>query len=453
MTVDTILYNAKVLAEGGLLEAGVAVDDGKIVDVAKAPNLPAASKRIDLKRGLLLPGLIDPHVHLRGQLQAYEEDFYTGTAAAAVGGITFVLDMPNNQPVTMDAASLSERMKSAGVDAVVNVGFFAAFPEDPEEMDRIVDLGAIGFKLFLTTPIGGLDIDDDGALLHAFSRARRLGVPVAVHAEDRQMIASLAEAEQERGHEGVEAYLKAHTPEVETRAVNRIIRIARNSGAHVHFCHVSSKGATTLIKDAKKAGLPVTCEVTPHHLLLTCGVLKQKGTIMLVDPPVRNQLEVDGLWVAVKSGIVSALASDHAPHLLEEKRAKSIWDVKPGFPGLETLLPLMLTEVNASRLSISELAKLTAEEPARTFHLRNEGYLKEGYNANMTVVDMHKEGRIRAEAFYSKAKYSPFDGWKVKGLPQKTFVNGQLVSEDGVLVVERGAGRVFCGKRVDINSA
>jgi len=441
--VDTVLYNAKAFISGELLKAGVAIDGSKIVKVAKESNLPPASNRIDLHGCVMLPGLIDVHVHLRGQLQAYEENFATGTAAAVVGGIASVLDMPNNKPVTMNSTSLRKRMRAAERDIVANVGFFSAFPESLEEIDRLVEGGAVGFKLYLTKQIGGLDIDDDEALVHAFERAGKLGAPVAVHAEDKGMIETLSKAEQKLGHKNVEAYLTAHAPEVEAEAVERILRIVLKSRVQIHFCHVSSEKAITLINNARKAGLRVSCEVTPHHLLLTSEDLKRNGAMMLTDPPVRQRSIVKLLWDALKRGRVDIIASDHAPHLLAEKEAESIWDVKPGIPGLETLLPLLLTKVNEGQLSLAELIRLTAENPAKAFHLHRDGFLKEGYNANITVVDMHRHGKIEANAFHSKSKYSPFEGWSVKGLPSKTFVNGKLVMNEGELVADRGAGRII----------
>jgi dihydroorotase (multifunctional complex type) len=443
LVVDTVLHNAKALIGGELLKAGVAIDGSKIVKIAKEPNLPPASNKIDLHGCVMLPGLIDVHVHLRGQLQAYEEDFATGTAAAVVGGITSVLDMPNNKPVTMTATSLRKRMRAAERDIVANVGFFSAFPERLGEIDRLVEGGALGFKLFLTKQIGGLDIDDDEALLHAFERAGKLGVPVAVHAEDKGMIETLSEAEQKLGHKNVEAYLNAHTPEVEGKAVERILRIVLKSGVQIHFCHVSSEKAIILIDSARKSGLRVSCEVTPHHLLLTSEDLKQKGALMLTDPPVRQRSTVNVLWDALKRGRVDVLASDHAPHILADKEAESVWDVKPGVPGLETFLPILLTKVNEGQLSLAELIRLTAENPARIFHLHGDGFLKEGYNANVTVIDMHRQGKIDVNAFHSKSKYSPFEGWSVRGFPSKTFVNGKLVMNEGELVAERGAGRIM----------
>jgi dihydroorotase (multifunctional complex type) len=443
LTVDTVLYNAKVYTSGKIVDAGLAVDDGKIVKVAKTPNLPSASEKIDLNGYLALPGLIDVHVHLRGQLQAYEEDFSSGTAAAVAGGITSVLDMPNNEPVTMDSASLRERMRVAERSIVANVGFFSAFPESLDEIGRVVDEGAMAFKLYLTAQIGGVDVDDDGAVLQAFSKVSETKVPVAVHAEDKKTVETIREAERRLGHKDVEAYLKAHTPEVEAKAVERILKVASQSHVQIHFCHISSKKAVTLIQNARKNGRRVSCEITPHHLLLTSEDLKRRGTLLLTAPPVRSRNIVDALWSAVKNGQIDILASDHAPHLIEEKKEESIWDVKPGIPGLETLLPLLLTKVNEGRLSVKDLVRLTAEKPAEVFGLRGYGFLKEGYTANITVVDLHREGKIDASKFYSKAKYSPFDGWRVKGVPVKTFVNGRLVMSEGEVVGEAGVGSVL----------
>ncbi len=425
------------------MEAGIAVDDGRIVKVAKETNLPYASNKLDLKGCLVLPGLIDVHVHLRGQLQSYEEDFFTGTAAAVAGGITSVLDMPNNEPVTMDSASLRERMRVARSGIVANVGFYSAFPESLDEIEKIVTEGAMAFKLYLTAQIGGLDINDDDALLHAFKKVCLLGVPVAVHAEDRETVETVSKTKKKLGHRNSDAYLKTHTPEVETKAVRRILQIARKSNAQIHFCHVSSQDSITIIHEARKTGQKVSCEVTPHHLLSTSRDLKQQGTILLTDPPVRNRNVVKELWRGVKNAQIDIVASDHAPHLITEKRANSVWDVKPGIPGLETLLPLLLTKVNEGLITVGDFVRLTAESPAEIFHLNGDGFLRRGCNANITVVDMHRQGKIEASKFYSKAKYSPFDGWRVRGMPVKTFVNGLLVMEEGEVVAEAGSGRIL----------
>ncbi|TET55775.1 dihydroorotase [Candidatus Bathyarchaeota archaeon] len=443
MPVDTVLYNAKLYVEGRILEGGLAVDNGKIVRIAKEANLPSATRRVDLRRLLVLPGIIDAHVHLRDQLRSPDEDFYTGTSAAVAGGITTVLDMPNNIPVTMSAASLRKRMQLAEPSILADVGFFSAFPENIEAIDEVVKEGAIAFKLYLTEQIGGLNIDDDKLLSQAFKKAGELDVPVAVHAEDRRMVEDAVEAERKQGKNDVKAYLRAHSPEVEAEAVGRILGVAYDSNAHIHFCHISSKKSIILIHNARNKGLRVSCEATPHHLLLSNEKLRKLGTLALTDPPFRNDNIRNELWDAVKEAKIDIVASDHAPHLMAHKVALSVWNMKPGVPGLETMLSLLLTKVNEGQLTLGEVVRLTAEKPAEIFQLRGRGFLKEGYIANLTVVDMHQQSRVDPSQFYSKAKYSPFEGWSLKGLPVRTFINGCQVMKEGEIVADYGTGRIL----------
>lgn len=443
MPVDFALLNSKVYVNGEIVKAGIAIDDGKIFRIAKEPNLPKASKKSDLKGFLVLPGQIDCHVHLRDQQLAYKEDFFTGTSAAAAGGITLVLDMPNNRPVTMDTQSLRKRMKLAEKRAMVNIGFYSAFPEDPKEISAIVKEGAVAFKIFLSQKIGGVNIDDDTALLQVFKIAERSGIPVAVHAEDREMLEStLKEMQQDRCND-VNAYVKVHSPESGVKAIERVARIIEKSFSYVHFCHISSAAELHALTKAREKGLPITCEVTPHNLLLTFNHLKRYGNLALTNPPLRTKKDVKALWNAFQQGFIDIVASDHAPHTIEEKKVESVWDAKSGIPGLETMLPLMLTQVNKGQLKIADLVRVTSEKPAQIFHLKDRGSISEGNWADLTVVDLNQEYKIDSSKFYSKAKYSPFDGYKVKGKPIKTFVNGQLVFDEGDIVAKPGIGRVI----------
>lgn len=443
MPVDLALLNSKVYVKGEIVEAGIAIDEGKIFKIAKEANLPAAANKVNIKGCLILPGLIDCHVHLRNQQLAYKEDFFTGTSAAAAGGITSVLDMPNNTPITMDVQSLRERMKLAEKQTVVNVGFFSAFPENLNEISAIVKEGAVAFKIFLSQKIGGVDIDDDTALLQAFKMAEKSGVPVAVHAEDRGTLENTLKEMRQNGCDDVNAYVKVHSPEAGVKAVKHVIRLIEKSFSHVHFCHVSSTAELTVIVEAKEKGLPVTCEVTPHNLFLAFNYLKRYGNLALTNPPLRTKKDVEALWSAFKRGLIDIVASDHAPHTIEEKKVESVWDAKSGIPGLETMLPLMLTQVNKGKVKIADLVKACSEKPSQIFHLKNRGSIAEGNLADLVVVDFNKEYTFDSSKFYSKAKYSPFDGYKVKGKPIKTFVNGQLVFDDGSIVAKAGIGQVI----------
>jgi dihydroorotase len=445
LPVDTVLYNSKIFIHGNLVEAGIAIDEGKIVKIGKESNLPSASEKVNLKGYLVLPGLIDLHVHLRDQRLAYKEDFFTGTAAAAAGGVTFVVDMPNNKPVTMDSSSLKERMKLAEKRVLVNVGFNSAFPHRLEEIADVVKAGAVGFKVYLSNRVGGIDVEDDEMLVAAFRKAAAKGVPVAVHAEDREIVEDRRREMKTAGLKDAEAYVRSHPPEAEVKSIQRIVPLVSESGVHVHFCHLSSAMGLDAVVRAKNAGLPVTCEVTPHNLFLSSAVYGRCGFFALTDPPLRGQEDVSALWSGLKGGYVDVVASDHAPHSFEEKDVDSVWEAKSGVPGLETTLPLLLTEVNDGRLSLAELVRVTAEVPAKIFHLGERGFLGEGYWADLVVVDMKRQYKIDSSHFFSKARYSPFDGVGVKGKAVKTFVNGCLVFDEGEIIAEGGVGKVVGG--------
>jgi dihydroorotase len=447
MPVELILHNAKLYVKGQIMEAGLAIENGKIVKIAKETQLPQASKKINLHGHLVLPGLIDAHVHLRDQKLAYKEDFYTGTTAAAAGGVTLVIDMPNNEPITMDSAALKKRMKLAENRIVCNVAFFSAFPKNLAKISEIVELGAVAFKLYLIRQIGGINIDNDEALLEAFKEAKENNALVAVHAEDKAYVETIQKSLKRKGQRDIDAFLEAHSVFAEKIAVERVLRLVEKTRAHVHFCHVSSKEGLEIIVKAKEAGFPITCEVTPHHLFLSANYLKKHGLKFLTDPPLREEKDVEALWNALKLGQIDIIASDHAPHTIEEKNADSVWDVKTGVAGLETTLPLLLTSVNEGKLSLQEMIRLTAEKPAEIFRLKGRGRLEEESYADLVVVDMHKEHVIDASKFHSKAKFSPFDGWKVRGEPLKTFVNGELVMDEGEIVAEPGTGKVVFASR------
>ncbi len=443
MIADLILSNAKAYINNKIVDCSLAINQGKIFKIAKEANMPKAETKIDLKNLLVLPGLIDVHVHLRDERKAYKEDFYSGTAAAAAGGITTVLDMPNNKPVTMSVEALRNRMKIAERKILVNVGFYSEFPKNMKETKEIIREGAVAFKLFMAEQIGGLNIDNDHALLEAFKIVSRLKVPVAVHAEDKTALKKVKNELNRDNCNDVEAFLKAHSENVEVTAVKRLLKIAKQTNVHVYFCHISTENGLKAIIDGKKSGMKITCETTPHHLFLSVDDLRRIGTLAITMPPIRENHHTAALWDGIKNSWIDILASDHAPHTLGEKKAESVWDVKVGVPGLETTLPLLLTEVKNGRLLITDVVRLMSKNPAEVFGLKGRGFLKEGNNADLIVVDLDVKHKIDASKFHSKAKYSPFDGLSVEGKPVKTFVGGQLIMDDGEVVAEAGSGEII----------
>ena len=443
MIVDSVLTSANAYLDCGIVNCSIAIENGEIFKIGNETQMPKADEKINLRNLLVLPGLIDVHVHLRDEGKAYKETFQTGTAAAAAGGITTVLDMPNNDPVTMNTERLRNRMRLAKNSIFVNVGFYSEFPNNRNEIRDLIIEGAKGFKLFMASQIGGLNIDNDMDLREAFEKAGELGVIVAVHAEDKNLLAMNQEKMKQAHLQDPNAFLKAHSEQVELKAILRLLKICEKLKVHLHFCHLTSQKGLNAVIDAKKSGKQVTCEVTPNHLLLSKADLNRYGSLLIMMPPVRTQNQVDALWTGIKDGWVDVLGSDHAPHTLIEKTASNVWDVKVGVPGLETTLPLMLTMVKRNRLPLSCLVQLLSEKPAAIFNIKSRGSINNGKKADLTVVDLKEKFRIDSSKFHSKARYSPFDGWEVQGRPKKTFVNGLLVMDEQEIIVKPGSAEIL----------
>jgi len=432
--------------KGEIVDCCFALAEGKILKIGKEPNMPSADEKTSLSNMLVLPGVVDAHVHLRDEENAYKETFVTGTAAAAAGGVTTVLDMPNNFPVTMSRDTLRNRMRIARSRILVNVGFQSAFPRSIDEMNAIVDEGAVGFKLYMAEQIGGLEIDNDEALKDGFKRAGELGVPVSVHAEDHLSLKKAVENFKLNHKDNINAFLKAHAESVEQYAVERLLYLASQiEKSRIHLCHLSTEKALAFVADAKRSGRAVTCEATPHHLTLNNSDFSRFGAMALTVPPLRTKENVDSLWKAITVGTVDTIGSDHAPHTLEEKKAASIWDVKAGLPGLETTLPLILTAVHKGKLTMSRAIELLSEKPAEIFCLKGKGKLEQGSAADLAVVDFNLSYQIDASKFKSKAKFSPFDKWGVQGKLLKTYVGGLLVMDNGEIVTRPGSGSIVRG--------
>ncbi len=447
MIVDSVLLNAKAYLKGQIVDCNIAIEEGKIQKIGRETHMHQADIKTDLHGLLVLPGLIDEHVHLRDEGRSYKEDFTSGTSAAAAGGFTTVLDMSNNDPVTMSAKTLRNRIQIAKRQLFVNVGFYSEFPKTLPEIKEIVGEGAVAFKFFMGNQTGGVNIDDDAAITDALKAAAEQKTLVAVHAEDHAMVAACESKLKKNQKVATADYLRAHTEQVELRAIQRLLKASEDTDVRLHFCHITSKEGLAAISEAKKAYRKVTCEVTPNHLMLSSGELLRMGPMLLIAPPLRDHTHIDALWKGIEDGSVDTIGSDHAPHAIEEKSAASIWDVKVGVPGLETTLPLMLTMVRKGKLTINQVVVLLAEKPAEIFSLGDRAYLEAGKTADLTIVDYNRQFKIDASKFKSKAKFSPYNGWDLYGKVANTIVNGEVVYEDAQIVAKGGVGSLVGGGR------
>ncbi len=322
MIVDSVLLNAKAYFKGEIVDCAISMEDGKIAKVGRETHMPKADQKTDLHNLLVLPGLIDEHVHLRDEGKANKEDFMSGTSAAAAGGFTTVLDMPNNMPVTMSAKTLSNRIELAQRRIFVNVGFYSELPKTLPEIKAIAEKGSVGFKLFMDTQMGGVNVDDDAALKEALQAIGDTGLPLAVHAEDHAAVA--ARAEQYKAAQKITAadYLRVHNEAAEVKAIKRVLELSKKIDVHLHFLHISTAKSLEVITEAKKADASITCEVTPNHLMLTNNRIAVYGGLAIVAPPLRDRTNVESLWQGIHDGIIDTLGSDHAPHVIRGEDCK-----------------------------------------------------------------------------------------------------------------------------------
>ena len=406
---DLVLKNLKLLDYSS--EVSIAIEDGKIAKISKSTI--DGEKVIDLKGQLVLPGLIDPHVHFRDPGLTYKEDFKTGSMAAAHGGFTFVMDMPNTVPKTNTYKAFKEKMEMANDKSVVNFGLHAGY-STLDEMEKILELNPMSFKVFM-------DLETDEELDKIFKDISDLSKKsiVTVHCEKRDIVLESTKNLSEET-EAI-AYSYGRPAESEDESVAQAIALAKKYGNDLHICHLSTKNAMDLAISNN-----VTFEFTPHHLLYDNTAFNNFGTLIKTNPPLREK----GKNITISDlNENSIIGTDHAPHSLEEK-TKGVWDSSPGIPSLETVLSLLLTEVNRSNLDLNLIPKIFSENAAKRFNLTNKGFIKEGFDADIVIVDLNKEGVFDIDKFYTKAEYSPFDGLSYKGKATMTFVGGELIMEN-----------------------
>jgi dihydroorotase len=437
MAIDLIIRNGKIVTPQSIHEGDdIAVEKGKIFAIDRKGSFPEVKEVIDATGKYVLPGIIDVHVHFREPGATYKEDFETGTMAAAAGGVTTIFDMPNNKPFISTVEAFKQKLEMIKKKAYVDYGLVAAIVSDSiPEIPKLAEEGVNVFKIFMGETVGGVPAPDDGGILKAFKLVAETGLRVGVHAENNAIMDFFKAELQKAGRTDPLAHVEARPNIAEAETIQRAIILAAEAGCKLHIYHMSSKEGVQLVKEAKAKGIQVTAETGPHYLLLDCNYMKKVGSILKMNPPIRSHENGEALWHGLLNGIVEVIATDHSPHAPEEKIKENIWEAIPGFTGVETSVPLMLTQVNEGRLSLPAYVKLASENPARLFNLYpRKGAIQIGSDADLTIVDMVSEGILESAKLHSKTKITPFDGWKVKGLPVYTIVRGKVVMKDGVIV-------------------
>ncbi len=446
MKADLVIKNGTVVTPETTFDGGVAIHDEKFVAIGTNDSLPDGTEEIDAKGKHILPGLIDGHVHFREPGLTHKEDFGTGSRAAVCGGITFVVDMPNTIPPVTHPEQVEEKKKLAEEKSLIDFAVLGVVVQtNADQILPMARVGAVGYKIFFGETIGNLPFPDDGVCQDVFQNITESRLPLSIHAENRQIMYHHLNRLKEEGQTAAVNWEATRPYLCEAESVHHAIFFAETFGTKLHVLHMSSKQSAQLVRDAKARGLRVTAETGPHYLLREPNDMNEVGSLLKMNPPVRTRDHGEALWDGLLNGYVDMIATDHSPHTLEEKGSDvygkmlkpAIWDCISGFCGVETGVPLMLTEVNKGRMSLNHYVKLVTENPAKVWQVYpRKGALRVGSDGDVTIVDMEKEGAIDVNKLHSKNNPSPWHGWKVKGMPVTTIVRGHVQMQDGEPVGE-----------------
>ncbi len=424
-TFDLVLKGGTVVNADGVGPRDVAIAAGRIVEIGTIAG--DAAETLDCRGLHILPGIVDTQVHFREPGAEHKEDLATGSLAAVMGGVTAVFEMPNTQPLTVTAAALADKLARARGRMHCDFAFWVGGTH--ENADIIPELerlpGAAGIKVFMGSSTGDLLVEDDVGLRAILSRTRRRA---AFHAEDEPRL-------RERMGLRVPGDPASHPvwrdETVALRATERLVGIARETGAAIHVLHISTAAEIDFLARHRDIA---TVELTPHHLTLAADDYARLGTRLQMNPPVRESRHRDRLWWGLAQGVADVLGSDHAPHTLEEK-ARPYPASPSGMTGVQTLAPIMLDHVNAGRLSLQRLVDLTSAGPARAFGIAAKGRIAAGYDADFTIVDLGRRETIRNAWIASRVGWTPYDGRTVTGWPVGTIIRGRTVMWEGELLV------------------
>ena len=425
--LDLIIKNGSCYIDNELKDTNIGIQNGIIVKVGSFED--KAKDIIDADGLIVLPGCIDTQTHFREPGSTDTEDLNSGSRAAIVGGITSVFEMPNTNPATTSKEEFKRKIDLANNRMYCNHAFyFGATPDNQSELANLKDLeGCCGVKLFAGSSTGTLLVHREEDIEKVFESTSKI---VAVHSEDEDIL-NLRKKLREKGN--VHSHPLWRNVECAISSTRKIVKIAKRLGKKAHILHVTTNEEVDFLSQNKGN---ITFEITPQHLTLYAPECYDKlGTYAQMNPPIREKNHYDRLWYAVRNNYNDTIGSDHAPHLKENKN-KEYPNTPSGMPGVQTLLPVMLNHVNERKLSLAQLMNFICENPVKIFGIKNKGYIKKDYDADLTIVDMNKFIEIKNEKIESKCGWSPFHGYKFKGTPVYTIINGDIKMKYGVIIGE-----------------
>jgi dihydroorotase len=423
-TSSLLIRGARVLLPNGeFLVGDVEICEGKILRVA--PSIAAVGDQEIMAKGLtLLPGVIDPQVHFREPGLEHKEDLFTASCACAKGGVTSFLEMPNTRPLTTTQAALDDKLSRAAEKCLVNYGFFIG--ATAENLPDLLSANPTpGIKVFMGSMHGQLLVDGEATLEAIFAAGDRL---IAVHAEDQ---ARINQRRQEfAGINDVAVHSQIQDNQAALLATQLALKLSNKYQRRLHILHLSTGEEAELLRQEKPSW--VTAEVTPQHLLLNTSAYEKIGSLAQMNPPLRAPRDNEILWQALLDGVIDFIATDHAPHTLAEK-AQDYPNTPSGMPGVETSLPLMLTQAVQGRCTVAQVANWMSAAVAKAYKIPNKGKIAPGFDADLVLVDLDNYRLVVREEMVTKCGWSPFEGWNLTGWPVVTVVGGKVVFENGKL--------------------
>ena len=425
--LDLIIKNGSCFIDGNLKQQDIGIENSKIVKIGKLKE--DARETYDAEGLLVLPGCIDTQTHFREPGSTDTEDLYSGSRAAIAGGITAVFEMPNTNPPTSNKKEFQRKLDLAKNRMYCNYAFY--FGATADNADDLADLknleGCCGIKLFAGSSTGNLLVAKETDIEKVFKNSSKV---VAVHSEDEEIL-NINKKLIKNGD--VHSHPIWRSVECAMSSTRRIVRIAEKYNKKAHVLHITTKEEIDFLSQHKGN---ITFEITPQHLTIYAPDCYNKlGTYAQMNPPIRDKSHYDRLWYAVKNNLNDTIGSDHAPHLKINKD-KKYPNSPSGMPGVQTLMPVMLNHINDGKLSLNQLIKLVCENPVKIFGIQNKGFIKEGYDADFTIVDMKKKIIIKNENIESKCGWSPFNGYEFKGTPVTTIISGKIKMKDGKILGE-----------------